>query len=54
MKKILLTFIAVLSLPITQLAQKPIICSEKEQIIKDSPDPRIIKSCTFKILKALV
>ena len=53
MKKILLTFIAVLSLPITQLAQKPIICSEKEQIIKDSPDPRIIKSCTFENFKSV-
>ena len=53
MKKILLTFIAIISLPITQLAQKPIICSEKEQIIKDSPDPRIIKSCTFENFKSV-
>ena len=52
-KKILITAIAILSLPLTQLAQKPIICTEKEQVIKDSPDPRIIKSCTFENFKSV-
>lgn len=53
MKKILLTIIAIISLPISQLAQNPIICSEKEQIIKGSADPRIIKSCTFENFKSV-
>ncbi len=53
MKKTLIIIIATISIPLSLLAQKPIICSEKEQVIKGSSDPRIIKSCTFENFKSV-